>query len=453
VNADLPALVAAGSGVTMLAGIAAHEYTQAEKMRASRVRLSIRFPANLEQAQISAAWAGLAGLPHAAELVAEVVATEGSITHSLLVPQAARESVRAGLVGAIPSVRIADAPPVPSEPATLSLRLFVPTPSFFVTDAAATTSRSLLSGLANLRAGETVVLRWALSPGSPRQRREPAEPTPRQKQVAKAWAAKSASPGFCAAGLIVIRAVTRVRARELASHIENVLRSRRGFAGGIRVTYGRGNRTLASLPKVTRSSGWLSVSELVPLLGLPLGEPVPGVEVGSPEILASRGLGRTGRRLFIARDWNGERPVALSPEAATHHVAVIGPSGVGKSVLLANSILSDIAAGHAGVLIDPKGDLLDTILSRVSPDHAERIVVLDAGDDTRPVAGLDVLHGNDPDARADVLIRSLKSLVSQAGVDGGSDPWFRPRGRRVFRDAKSEEVPTGVDRARRSADA
>jgi hypothetical protein len=417
VNTELLSLVAVGGGGSaMLAGIAAHEHVSAERMRASRVRLATRFPANLDQAQMSAAWDGLSGLPHATELVAEVVATEGSITHCLLVPQAARESVRAALVGAVPSLRITDARPSPSESATLSLRLFIPTPSFFLTDAAAVASRSLLSGLANLRAGETVALRWALSPGTPRQRPEPAEPTPHQKQVAKAWAAKSAAPGFSAAGLIVIRAVTRGRARELALHIENMLRSRRGLTGGIRVTYDRGNRTLVSLPKVTRSSGWLSVSELVPLLGLPLGERVLGVEVGSPEILASRRLDRTGRSLFIARDWNGERPVALSPEAATHHVAVMGPSGVGKSVLLANSILSDIAAGHAGVLIDPKGDLLDTILSRVEPAHAERIVVLDAGDDRRAVAGLDVLHGKDPDARADVLIRTLKSLVPEWGI-------------------------------------
>jgi hypothetical protein len=416
VNADLPALVAAGSGAAMLAGIAAHEYVSAEKMRASRVWLSTRFPANLDQAQLSAAWDGLSGLPYTTELVAEVVARAGRITHSLLVPGPARESLRGVLVGAVPSVRITDAPANPSEPATLSLRLFVSTPSFFSTDAPAVASRALLSGLANLRPGETAVLRWALAPGSPRQLREPAEPTPREKQVARAWSAKSALPGFSASGLILIRAASRLRARELASHIENVLRSRRGLAGGIRVTYDRGNRTLASLPKVTRSSGWLSVAELLPLLGLPLGEPVPGVELGSPEVLASRALGRTGRSLFIARDWNGERPVALSPEAATHHVGVVGPSGVGKSVLLANSILSDIEAGHAGVVVDPKGDLLDTILDRVAPAHAERIVVLDAGDGTRAVAGLDVLHGKDPDARADVLIRTLKSLVPEWGI-------------------------------------
>src|SRR5450759_2855414 len=106
----------------MLAGIAAHEYAQTEKMRASRVRLSTRYPVGLEAAQVAAVWNGLAGLPYTTELVAEVVATENSITHSLLVPEAARESVRAALVGAVPSVRITEAPLNSSVLATLSLR-------------------------------------------------------------------------------------------------------------------------------------------------------------------------------------------------------------------------------------------------------------------------------------------------------------------------------------------
>jgi hypothetical protein len=404
----------------MLAGIAAREYAQAEKMRAGRVRLATRYPVGLEPAQAAAVWNGLAGLPYTAELVAEVAATEDSITHSLLVPQAARESVRAALVGAVPSVRIADAPSCPSEPATLSLRFVVSDPSFLLSDDDAFASRSLLSGLANLRRGEAVALRWALSPGSPRRRQEPAEPTPRQKAVAKAWAAKTATPGFSVGGCVVIKAATKGRARELASHIENVLRSRRGFAGGIRVRYERGKRTLDALPKAShRTSGWLSVSELVPLLALPLGEPVPGVEVGaSRELLVPRHVPREGgRRLLIGRDSDGERPVVLSTEAAAHHVAVIGPSGVGKSVLLANSILSEIESGHAGVAIDPKGDLIDTVLDRIPADEqAERIVVLDAGDDTRAVAGLDVLHGGDLDARADTLIRTFKAMFPDWGI-------------------------------------
>jgi hypothetical protein len=416
VNTDLLSLVAIGaSGSAMLAGIAAHEYTQAERMRAGRVRLITRYPMNLEAAQIAAAWGSLAGLPYTTELVAELVASEGSITHSLLVPQAARESVRATLTGVIPSLRLADGPSSPCKTASLNLRLFVPT-SILKADNAVSASRSLLTGLSGLRTGEKVVIRWALSPASAPARQEVKEPTPRQREIVRAWQAKAASPGFRVAGLVLIKAGTISRARQLAGHIENVLRSRRGLLGGIRVTSDRAGRSLAALPKVRRSSGWLSVAEITPLLGLPLGEALPGVEVGSRELLTPTRAPRAGRHLFIGRDWRAERPVALSPEAARHHMAVIGPSGVGKSVLLANSILSDIQAGHGGVVIDPKGDLIDTILDRVPAAHAERVVALDAGDDARAVPGIDVLHGGDPDARADVLVRTLKSLVPEWGI-------------------------------------
>ena len=170
-NAELLSLAGVGAGgLGLLAGIAGYEHTQAEKMRASRVRLSTRYPVGLDAAQVTAVWNGLAGLPYTTELVAEVVATEGRITHSLLVPEAARESVRAALTGSVPSMRITDSDASPSAAATLTLRLFVQAPSFLLTGDAESVSRSLLSGLASLRRDEVVALRWALSPGSPRQR-------------------------------------------------------------------------------------------------------------------------------------------------------------------------------------------------------------------------------------------------------------------------------------------
>lgn len=416
-NTDLvPAVVAATGGSAMLGGIWLHEHRSAEAMRNSRIRLELRFPAGLEPSVAQAALDGLSGLPYTTELVAEVAASEGSIVHAVWVPEAARESVRSTLVSAISSLRITESPPSRAGTATLSLRLFAPTPSVFSTDNVIAASRSLLTGLADLREGEVVTLRWALRPGRARSLRESADPTPREREIARAWQRKTALAGFNLAGLVLVKTETIGRSRALAAHIENVLRGRRGVAGGFRVTSERGGRTLAAFPRVRRSSGWLSVSELLPLLGLLGAQAVPGVEVGSPEILASRALARRGRRLFIARDWSGERPVALSPEAATHHMAVIGPSGVGKSVLLANSILSDIANGYAGIAIDPKGDMIDTILERVPAEHADRVVVLDAGDDSRAVPGLDVLRGGDLDARADVLIRTLRAMFSDWGI-------------------------------------
>jgi hypothetical protein len=401
----------------MLASIWWHERSQVEAARRDRVRLGLRFPVGLEPSQALATLDGLAGLPHTCELVAEIAASENSIAQFLWVPEPVRASVRSTMTGVIPSLRVAGPSSSPSEPATLALRLFVPTPSVFSTENAAAAARALLSGM-SLRAGEQLIFRLALRPGSARTWQEPEGASERERETAKKWRHKASLPGFAVSGLVLIRCPKMSRARELAAHIENTLRSRRQV-GSVQVTRVGGNRTLASQPRTTRRSGWLSTAELLTMgLGWPLGSEVaPGVEVGaSRELLVPRSVPTKGRRLFIGRDSEGERPVALDAAAARHHMAVVGPAGVGKSVLLAGCALSDIERGYAGVVIDPKSDLLDEILSRVKPEHADRIVVLDAGDDSRPVPGIDVLHGGDPDARADVLTRTFKAMFPDWGI-------------------------------------
>ena len=410
-NADLtPAVVAAGGGSLLMGGILIHERRRDEVMRASRVRLGLRFPVSLEPLRAFAALDGLSGLPHTSELIFEVAAREGSIEHFLWVPAAVRSSVTSTLGGVIGSLRVTEASPSPTEAVTLALRLFVPTPAVLASDNATEASRGLLTGLAGLRAGEQVVVRFALRPGAPRPVRESDDPDRRVREVERAWRRKIAVAGFTTAGLVLVRAAATGRARELAAHIESVVRSRRGLAGAVRITAGRGNRRLSALPRTTRTSGWLSTAELLPLLGWPLGpELVPNVEVGAArELLVPYHVSREGRRLFIGRDSRTERPVALSVDAAKHHMAVVGSSGVGKSVLLARAILSDIACGYGGVAIDPKADLLATVLERVPPEHADRIAVLDPGDRTRPTPGVAVLSGGDADLRADVLTGALR---------------------------------------------
>jgi hypothetical protein len=409
----VPAVVAATGGSALLGGIWLHEHRHGEAMRASRVCLALRFPTGLEPLRAFAALDGLSGLPHTTELVAEVVAGEGRIEHLLWVPASVRASVESILTGVIPSLRVSEASPAPVETATLSLRLFIPMPSVLATDNAAAAARSLLSGLAILRGGESVAVKLALRPGRAR-RWEPKEPTSSQREITRAWQRKTTVSGFGVGGLVLIRAERMSRARELAAHIENVVRSRRGVAGGFRITYGRGHRSLAALPRTTRSSGWLSNAELLGVLGWPLGpETTPNVAVGTRELLVAGSLPRAGRRLFTGRDVHGERPVALDATAARHHMLVCGPSGVGKSVLLTRCILDDIKGGYGGVVIDPKADLIDTILERVPAHHAERIVVLDPGDE-RPLPGVALLAGGDPDSRADVLTGTLRSIFAGA---------------------------------------
>jgi hypothetical protein len=417
VNSELPTLIAAGGiGSAMIAGIAAHEFRRDQRMRAGRVRLAVRFPIGLEPVAALAALDGLAGLPHSSELVAEVACGADSIAHFLWVPESIQASVCSTMTGVIPSLRITEAPPSPDEGATLALRLFVPTPSVFSTDNAVAASRALLSGMVSLRRGEQLILRWALRPGSARAWREPENSSERERETARAWRRKTSAPGFATAGLVLIASPKMGRAWELASHVENTLRSRRQI-GRVRVTRERGNRTLASMPRTTGRSGFFSTPELLALTGWPLGADiaVPGVEVGAARALpVPSGVPREGRRVCIGRDGSGvERPVALSPDAARLHMAVVAPTGGGKSNLLLRCILDDLANGYGGVLLDPKNDLVSDLLDRIPSEHADRVVVLDPSA-SGPVPGLDLLGGGDPDVRADVVLSALKGIYKDA---------------------------------------
>jgi hypothetical protein len=425
-NGDLiPAVAAATGGSALISGIWAYERRRDEKMRASRVRLALRFPASLDPMTAAAVVSNLSGLASEVELLFEVAADEGGIKHFLWVPAAVRASVVSTFAGAMPGLRAASVPVMKGR-ATLALRVFIPTPSVLVTDNPEAAARTLLSGLGALAPSEQVVIRWALRPSPAPELRE-SDPSDRKvRAIQQAWRHKAQlAGGLQVSGLVLVRAERISRARELGEHVASAIRSRRGSVGGPRLTYERGNRSLASAPRTTRSSGWLNATEALPLLAWPLGdELIAGVEVGaSREILVPRHVAHEGRRLFVGRDASGERPVALSPEAARHHVAVVGPSGVGKSVLLARSILDDIEHGFAGAVIDPKADLTRTVLARIKPEHADQIVVLDPAAPLVPAVA--VLAGGDPDMRAEALTGAIRSAFPAEAWGVRTDYYLR----------------------------
>lgn len=420
-NGDLiPAVAAATGGSALISSIWAYEHRRDEKMRASRVRLALRFPASLDPLTATAVLSNLSGLPGEVELVFEVVADGDGIKHFLWVPAAVRASV---LTGAMAAVRASEAP-VQKGRATLTLRVFIPTPSVLVTENPEAAARTLLSGLSALAPGEQVIIRWAARPGhAPELRDKP--PDRKERSIQQAWRHKTQlAGGFQTAALVLVRAERITRARELAEHVASFIRSRRGSVGGPRITYERGNRSLASLPRTTRSSGWLNATEALGFLAWPLGDLIPGVEVGAARALSvPRHVPREGRRLFIGHDPSGERPVALSPEAARHSVAVIGSSGVGKSVLLGRGIVDDVEHGFAGAVIDPKADLIEAVLARIKPEHADRIVVLDPA--AARVPGVAVLAGGDPDMRAEALTGAIRSAFPAEAWGVRTDYYLR----------------------------
>jgi hypothetical protein len=407
----IPAAVAAGGGSALAAGIYLYERRREETMRASRTRLHVRFPLGLESRAAEAALTALSGLPDHVELIAETVAGANGIEHALYVPAAVERSATAALTSTMPGLRLNPSEPAFAASATFSVRYFVPTPTFLLTEEPELAARSLLMGLAQLRRDEEVVVRWALrTTSAPRWTPPGKQPSPEQRTRLRAWHHKRAGAGFGAAGIVLVRAASMARARELAHHLTHAIEARRA-GSSLRATSDRNRRNLSVMPRTNRASGWLTPAEVLPLLGWPLGDEVaPGVEVGaSRELLVPRGVPHLGRRLFIGRDGSGDRPVALTPEAARHHMAIVGPSGVGKSALLARGVLSDLAAGFGGALIDPKADLIETVLDRVPDRDADRVVVLDPAVRSQAI-GIDVLGTGDPDLRADLLVGVMQSL-------------------------------------------
>ncbi len=68
------------------------------------------------------------------------------------------------------------------------------------------------------------------------------------------------------------------------------------------------------------------------------------------------------------------------------HVYIIGKTGMGKSTLLENMIFSDIYAGRGVGVIDPHGDLADTLLKGIPSNRTNDVVVFDPSDTDFPIA-------------------------------------------------------------------
>ena len=134
----------------------------------------------------------------------------------------------------------------------------------------------------------------------------------------------------------------------------------------------------------------------------------------------------------IAKFRDGETVVGMDELARMRHVYVSGMTGVGKSVLLENMIINDIENGQGVVVIDPHGELIDTILEKVSAKR-EDIFVLDPSDIAYPF-GMNLLEltSTDPVRRelekvlvVDSYITVMKRIFGSGAIGPNTDDLFR----------------------------
>lgn len=105
---------------------------------------------------------------------------------------------------------------------------------------------------------------------------------------------------------------------------------------------------------------------------------------------------------------NKYEPVYMKKKDRTRHHYIIGKSGTGKSVYIDMLARQDIWWGAGVCVIDPHGDLVESILQYIPKHRAKDVIYFDAGNEERPM-GLNLYQINHP-AEADRAVNDAVEI-------------------------------------------
>lgn len=128
----------------------------------------------------------------------------------------------------------------------------------------------------------------------------------------------------------------------------------------------------------------LSIKELTAFTLLPFGEEeLPGTDGLHPKHTLPPKWYREPTNQIYDRTFAmssgvlGGKKLSISPQDSLEHTILLVPTGSGKSTAMEHLILSDIYAGRSVIVIDPKADLVTSILERIPEGRINDVVVID----------------------------------------------------------------------------
>lgn len=353
-------------------------------------------------------------------LVVETSATRAGVRRVLLVPARLRSEVISTLAAGIPGARLIDLP----DYLTTGERVRYQAAGearlrgggdLLALGRAEDTSRHVLAVLQPLEAGEVVRVQWLIT--GARAPRWVTAPTTEHADIPELW--RSGDPALNAVCRVVVSSRFGThRARAIFGRVWASLRgmntprtrvTRRWWIPRVAVV----GRLHARVIPRGRWPIVVTSSELAGLLGFAAGAvSLPGVEGGvsrtlpTPPAMSSQGLP-------IARsNYPGTgNDVTLSVADRLRHVWVCGPTGVGKTTLLAHMALHDIRAGNGVVVVDASSSLVSRILDRIPDERAADVIVMDPAA-TGHTVGLNPLAMGDPEQAAAFVYHAMHSIYA-----------------------------------------
>jgi Type IV secretion-system coupling protein DNA-binding domain len=365
----------------------------------------------------------------------ELVATTHGIERLIVMPSRLRKAVAATLAAALPGARLDTEIPTSVvrscsrwiRAGEIRLR---GVGQLLAVERGGDTSRHVLAALQPRQSGDVVRVQWlivgarALRPA----RNHPATAPPpgviihdRRQVVAVRW--QQADPVLSAVCRIGVTTRDRPQARAVLRRVRSALRGQN--SPGARLTPHWLLPSMLVAARLTRRTIplliWpltLTSREIAGLLGLATGPlPLPGVAVGlAPALPPSPAIPETGVVLARANYPGINRLLCLDRDDRLRHLWIAGPTGVGKSTLLANLIGYDIHWGDPVIVIDAGGDLITDVLARIPEARHNDVIVLDPTSRDR-VTGLNPIHSRRPEDHelaAGLVFHALASIYASS---------------------------------------
>lgn len=117
--------------------------------------------------------------------------------------------------------------------------------------------------------------------------------------------------------------------------------------------------------------------------------------------------------LGINHHHGGSAPIGLTLDERARHMYVIGGTGNGKTTMLQYGIIQDIQNGKGVAVIDPHGDLAETILQHIPKNRIDDVIYFNPHDADYPI-GMNLLEIDESLAGIDRLM--AQDFVTEALV-------------------------------------
>lgn len=142
--------------------------------------------------------------------------------------------------------------------------------------------------------------------------------------------------------------------------------------------------------------------------------PLPGMDSTNIDWLDARKSGappnvaKEGIILGVNQYRGKDTVIHMKEKDRQRHMYIIGKSGSGKSTLIQDMVYQDIQDGKGVCVVDPHGDLVETLLGQIPKERIDDVVVFSPYDRDMPV-GLNMLEAPNEEMR-DFAVQEMVSI-------------------------------------------